>query len=552
MWKKYGTLYWVTVGLMASGIVAFAPIMTVTRSHTVLRAAVVDERCDVAVFGGGFGGLYTAISIARQARSKGRRLEVALVTPSDRFVFLPLLYDLVVGTASESEVCPALEELLEDTGIRHVQASFDNYVSPDLYSAYVTRVNGDKGKITFRASVIAVGATPQSSLASIPGAATYTQPFYTAKNARETKMLLEKMERRIRSGLKPRIAIVGGGYGGVELAACVKRRLQNCDVTLLTRGAPMKGTRAEPLVNKALSRLGVQVEVCAVKAVEKLESAPDNTPKDKVKIIRTSMDDEAVLIDDDQHWDAVLWTAGSGPAYPVCDGVLGLKQIKGSGRLEIDSTLRCIREESSVKPPVWALGDCSQIVDATASYQVPRTAQAAIQQADVVASNVLADIRGAQADQVFEFQDLGSMLTLGGPNAAVLAPKENSILAPLFSTLLDTARVGLDLADEVLNQISKSTAAERSGMGPLVDSLGLSLGGYGLGVDTESAPGTLSGTLSGAARRAIYSLRMPTAKQRAKSAVLGALSTATALSKEISDQRENKAATTKPKQEDSD
>jgi len=71
-------------------------------------------------------------------------------------------------------------------------------------------------------------------------------------------------------------------------------------------------------------------------------------------------------------------------------------------------------------------------------------------------------------------------------------------------------------------------------------------------VDTESAPGTLSGTLSGAARRAIYSLRMPTAKQRAKSAVLGALSTATALSKEISDQRENKAATTKPKQEDSD
>jgi hypothetical protein len=161
-----------------------------------------------------------------------------------------------------------------------------------------------------------------------------------------------------------------------------------------------------------------------------------------------------------------------------------------------------------------------------------------MQQADVVASNVLADIRGSPADQVFQYQDLGSMLSLGGPNAAVLAPKEDSNLAPLFSALLDTTRVGLDLADEILNQISKSPAAEKSGLPLMMDNLSLSLGGYGLGVDTESAPGTLSGTLSGAARRAIYSLRMPTNRQRVKAAVLGALSTATALSKELSDQLE--------------
>jgi NADH dehydrogenase FAD-containing subunit len=253
-----------------------------------------------------------------------------------------------------------------------VQASFDSFIEPDFYSANVTRVNGKTSKLTFRASVVSVGATPQSTLASIPGAAEYTQPFYTRQNAQETKLMLEKMDRRVRSGLKPRIAIVGGGYGGVELSACVKRRLRDCDVTLLTRGSPMKGTRAEPLVDKALSRLGVKVEICAVKAVEKLEFAPDDIPKDKVKIVRTSMDDEATPIDDNHNWDAVLWTAGSGPAYPVCDGIQGLKQVEGSGRLEIDSTLRCFREEStgtSRRPPVWALGDCSQIVDATGAFR---------------------------------------------------------------------------------------------------------------------------------------------------------------------------------------
>ena len=171
-----------------------------------------------------------------------------------------------------------------------------------------------------------------------------------------------------------------------------------------------------------------------------------------------------------------------------------------------------------------------------ASFAVPKTAQAAIQQADVVAANVLADITGTTTERKFQYQDLGSMLSLGGPNAAVLAPKDDTALGPVFSTLLDTTRVGLDLADGILTQLTKSPAGEKTGIGPLVENLGLSLGGYGLGVDTESAPGTLSGTLSGAARRAIYSLRMPTNRQRARSAVLGALSTAAALSKEIADQ----------------
>ena len=94
---------------MASGIMAFASTTTTTRalksSMTARRGASgVGERCDVAIFGGGFGGLYTAISIATQARSKGQRLEVVLVDPSDQFVFLPLLYDLVVGTGEFCKV----------------------------------------------------------------------------------------------------------------------------------------------------------------------------------------------------------------------------------------------------------------------------------------------------------------------------------------------------------------------------------------------------------------------------------------------------------------
>lgn len=128
------------------------------------------------------------------------------------------------------------------------------------------------------------------------------------------------------------------------------------------------------------------------------------------------------------------------------------------------------------------------------------------------------------------------MLILGGPNAAILAPKDDALLAPLFTTALDVTRVGFGLADGLFAQVRQSPVGKESGFGQAVENLGLSLGGYGLGVPDESAPGTLSGTLSGAARRAIYALRMPTKKQRTKSAVLGAISSATALAREVSDQ----------------
>mmetsp|Transcript_24880 Transcript_24880/g.52981 ORF Transcript_24880/g.52981 Transcript_24880/m.52981 type:complete len:268 (-) Transcript_24880:192-995(-) len=193
---------------------------------------------------------------------------------------------------------------------------------------------------------------------------------------------------------------------------------------------------------------------------------------------------------------------------------------------------------SSSPPSVWALGDCSEIVPALLP-STPRTAQAAMQQADVVASNVLAKLSGkGEGDASFEFRDLGSMLSLGGPNAAILGPRdEDSQIATLLVPLLDTARVGLGVADTLFAGIVNSPQIDRSGdLKPVVDSLGLSLGGYGLGVDPETTPGTISGTLSGAGRRAIYALRMPTNKQRAYAGASAFLSSAAALAKEASDQ----------------
>lgn len=124
------------------------------------------------------------------------------------------------------------------------------------------------------------------------------------------------------------------------------------------------------------------------------------------------------------------------------------------------------------------------------------------------------------------------MLTLGGPNGALMAPRDGAF-APLFAPLLDTVGGALGFADKLLEAtVGRSPVVEKFGLSP--ETLGLSLGSYGLGVESGAAPGTLAGTLTGAARRAVYAARMPTNRQRAVAATSAAISTAAALAKEAS------------------
>ena len=507
------SMFWIAIVLIAQRIDAFSlsSSSTTTRPTTKL-AAQNSGSCDVAIFGGGFGGLYTALAISREARLRKRDdLVIKLIDPSDEFVFLPLLYDLTVGTATEAEVCPRYSDLLQGTGIEHVKGSLRSLSGQQ---AVLTTSTDDV--LQFRSAVISVGASPESILQAVPGASEFAQPFYTRVDAIKTKRLLSKLEQK---GGELKIAVVGGGFGGVELAASVQRRIPGAEVTLLSKGPPMARTRAEGLVNQALMKLGVKIEDTTVDAIEQ-----DVDGDGRYTIKRTGKEETR------EQWDAVLWTAGSRPSDPVCNGVDGLK-LSDSGRLAIDSTLRCLSVDGGARAMIWSIGDCSEIVDVKDQPAVPKTAQAAMQQSDVVASNLISQLVGGsnQKEKEFVFQDLGSMLMLGGPNAAVLAPKEGSMLAPLFGPVLDTLEFTLGAADDLIAELP--VVKELSG------TAGLSLGSHGLGVDSGVAPGTLAGTITGAARRAVYAARMPTNQQRAVSVISAALSTAVALAKEASDRK---------------
>jgi NADH dehydrogenase FAD-containing subunit len=497
------------------------------------------------------------LELARAASAARRKLDIVVVEPTETFVFLPLLYDFTVGTATELEVCPSYRDLLRGTNIRHVRASLEsiqpcstNSTTASFATATLKSMPGtttgmdwnDTSILHFRTGVIAVGARPM--LETVPGALEYAQPFYTAFDAKRTRRLLNRLEengeQQSSSPCPPRIAIIGGGYGGVELSASIQRRLQqkNAEVWLFSRNPPMAGTRAEKFVDQALQKLGVKTQVCSVKRIEK-------TSDDKFALTRELNGEQVSSV-----FDVILWTAGSGPAEPVPHACHGLK-ISATGRLATDSTLRCLPSTttSPSQPCIWALGDCSEMdISSTARKPtVPKTAQAAMQQAEVVAHNVLQQFVDStskcSSEKQFQYQDLGSMLTLGGPNGAILAPKEGSTLAPVLTPLLSTMDEALSIGDQLFRSTVYTSMEKISGISP--DTLGLSLGSHGLGAVPDKSDGggssssssrinngTLAGTIGGAARRAVYAIRMPTPQQRTVSFMSAAIATAAALAKE--------------------
>lgn len=103
--------------------------------------------------------------------------------------------------------------------------------------------------------------------------------------------------------------------------------------------------------------------------------------------------------------------------------------------------------------------------------------------------------------------------------------------------MLDTTARALRVADDVLSSVT-GPPAQQLGL-PTAEELGMSLGSHGLGVPDGVESGSLAGTLSGAARRAVYAVRMPTNQQRAVSLFSAAISTAASLAKEAAERRKD-------------
>ena len=170
----------------------------------------------ICILGGGFGGLYTALRLHQLIWEPGQKPEITLVDRQNNFLFTPLLYELITGEMQSWEIAPPFAELLKGTDIRFVQGSVKKVAADaDLSQQVQKSVTLEDGtEIPYDRLVLALGCETPSDLVS--GVIENAIPFRSLDDAYRLDAKLRVLEAS--SIERIRIAIVGGGYTGVEVA----------------------------------------------------------------------------------------------------------------------------------------------------------------------------------------------------------------------------------------------------------------------------------------------------------------------------------------------
>jgi NADH:quinone reductase (non-electrogenic) len=392
----------------------------------------------ILILGGGFGGVYTALTLERLLKRELRRgeVELGLVSRENYIVFQPMLPEVISGSIGITDTITPIRRLCPNTNlytrtIESIDLAHHGVAATATFGSKQCHLHWDH-------LVIALGNV--TSFAGQPGLAEYAMPFkYLGDALALRNRIIHTLEE---ADIEPDAAVrralltfvvAGGGFSGVEAVAELNDfvrtaaksfrnvRAEEIRVVLLHAGGlilPELPTSLAEFAQRLLARHGVEIRLNT-----RLAGATADT----------------ALLTGGERIDTrtIVSTVPSGPNPLVA--TLPLKTERG--RLVVDATLAVPDH-----PGVWAVGDCAAVRDARTGEVCPPTAQHATRQAVCVARNIVADLRG-DARQAFAFTALGKMGSLGRRSAVaeIFGVKLSGLLAWfLWRTIYLMKLPGLD------------------------------------------------------------------------------------------------------------
>ncbi|MFN6070172.1 MAG: NAD(P)/FAD-dependent oxidoreductase, partial [Pseudanabaena sp.] len=335
----------------------------------------------ICILGGGFGGLYTALNLARLPWAV--MPEIILIDKSDRFLFTPFLYELVTDEMQEWEIAPTFMELIADTGIQFIQGLVTNI---NLDAKQVEVNIGQPSILTYDRLVLALGG--ETPMHYVAGASEYAIPFRSLTDFYRLNSKLELLEVSNRD--KIRVCIAGAGSSGVELACKIADRLQERGrVRLVDRHNKIliNSTEANRVIAElALSQRGVWTD---------LNTSVSQVTEDEVTLDYADGSDTLPV-------DIVLWTVGSSFSRVIQNLPVSHNR---QGAITTEPTLQ-VRGYNDV----FVIGDLAGIE--ANGEPLPATAQVAFQQSQYCAWNIWASLNQKSLVN-FNYIPLGEFISLG-------------------------------------------------------------------------------------------------------------------------------------------
>jgi NADH dehydrogenase len=374
----------------------------------------------VVIVGAGFAGL----RLARKLNNEPG-FEVVLVDKYNYHQFQPLFYQVATAALDASNISFPLRKAFQGTKNVHVRIE-------ELRGVNSTekKILTNSEDIFYDILVLATGA--DTNFFGNQKMASYAFPM---KSVVESLQLRHRLIQNFEDALLAKtpeelqrllnIVIVGGGPTGVEVAGALAEMkkyvlpkdypeldFKKMNIYLLEGGDRTLGTMSEKSSEDScryLRKLGVTV---------------------MTKTIVKDYDGQNVFLGDGKtiSTDTVIWAAGIKGNIP--EGIDKSLIVKGN-RIKVDRQNRVLGLSD-----VYVLGDLAFMETPQWPNGHPQVASAAIQQADILASNLKRIERKSTEFYDFEYHDKGSMATVGRNLAVVDVPKPKLHFRGFFAWLI--------------------------------------------------------------------------------------------------------------------
>lgn len=370
----------------------------------------MQRKTQIVVVGGGAGGLEL---VRRLGARFGRwRHDIILVEKNRTHIWKPLLHEVAAGALDANLDEVGYRSHCHRWGYRYFSGALESLDRQARHIVLAPLLDEDGSELVARHTirydylVLAVGSVTNDF--GIPGVAANCLFLDDRSGAdRFRNRLLDHclrvsraMSSRPEADEHVRIAIVGGGATGVELAA----ELYNSAAALAHYGLEVfDESRLEITLLEAGPRiLPALPENLAAAAHAELEALGVRVA---TGVAVTEAKARAFLTGDGERIEAdlLVWAAGV-KAPPLLAG-LGL-EVNRNNQIVVGDTL-----QTTVDPRIFAIGDCCSYTPPGASAPVPPRAQAAHQMASAVFGN-LVRLHAGRPLRRFVYHDHGSLVSL--------------------------------------------------------------------------------------------------------------------------------------------
>jgi len=371
----------------------------------------------VVIVGGGAGGLELAVRLGKKLGKRQQAL-ITLIDASPTHLWKPLLHQVAAGTLDSHSETRDYFALAHNHHFNFRLGRMEglNRADKQLFLAAVMDENGEellpRSTVNYDTLIIAVGS--QCNDFHTLGAAEHCIMLDTPEMAERfhqrlinrclhAQCLREQTDTAFSGEERFTVTIIGGGATGVELAAELRMTSQILSRYGLINSPPEKQLKIA-IVDLAERVLSVLPERISRKVEQELRHI-DVQIYPNEKVIEVSKECVKMASGTVIPNGIVVWAAGI-KAPNFLNELDGLETNR-INQLVVTSTLQTTRD-----PAIFSLGDCAACSQGEGKPNVPARAQAAHQQADLLAKSLIRHLKGKPLLR-YHYRDYGSLISLG-------------------------------------------------------------------------------------------------------------------------------------------